>query len=176
MRVRSYMSEISLAVLEHGFSFKALVCNVFFGLLWFRAASEREPDCFFFCFEIKSSMAVAELSPIDAVCCMEVIDSLVCVCLRVGVSLLSATVFGTNRVLSVCCYRLSVLGSWLHSGACVSVGGGLVGTSPVTHTRITLSQRCFSSSLSAAKLWTDFDWDRRKLAGGSAGREASSTE
>ena len=48
--------------------------------------------------------------------------------------------------------------------------------SPVTAIRITLSQRCFSSSLSAAKLWVDLDCVRRKLAGGSVGRELSSTE
>lgn len=53
---------------------------------------------------------------------------------------------------------------------------GHSGTSPVTATLITFSQRCFSSSDSAAKLCTDFDWEIRKLAGASVGRMVSSTE
>ena len=53
---------------------------------------------------------------------------------------------------------------------------GRSGISPVTASRMTRSQRCFSSSDSAAKLWTDLDWERRKLAGGSVGRGLSSTQ
>lgn len=120
MRVCSYMSDISLAVLEHRFSFKALVCTVFFGLLWFRAASEREPGCFFlFCLQIKSSMAVAELGPIDAVCCMEVIDSLVCVFAGVGFSALCHCLWHQQCAFSLllqalCAWLLAALG-----GLCV---------------------------------------------------------
>ncbi|KAJ8391053.1 hypothetical protein AAFF_G00096740 [Aldrovandia affinis] len=72
--------------------------------------------------------------------------------------------------------RLSVLPAWVASAMPPSMGGDEgSGTSPVTATRITLSQRCLSSSVSAAKLWTDLDWERRKLAGRSTGRGASST-
>lgn len=70
---------------------------------------------------------------------------------------LSSTEFCSKSPLLYFAQMPLELCSWVTSVAAPSPGRWGSGSSPVTAIRITFSQRCFSSSLSAAKLWTDLD-------------------